>query len=125
MIIGGDKAAQIRVHSVLARNVVEFEKQLMAGETDLMIIGYGFRDPHITGLIMRAVRNHGLRFFIVDPDGAGIARKLNPTSRASIYVKSELEEIFEVGLIGISSRPLSGTFGGDTAEYRKLDRFFS
>jgi hypothetical protein len=125
MVIGGEKESQIRVHSVLARNADEFESRLMAGDTRLMVIGYGFRDRHITDVITRAVRNRGLRFFIVDSDGAGLARKLNPTSRASIYAKSELEGIFELGLIGASSRPLSNAFGGDTAEYRKLEQFFS
>jgi hypothetical protein len=126
LVIGGEKASQIRVHGVLARNAAEFESRLMAGDTRLMVIGYGFRDRHITDVITRGVRDRGLRFFIVDPDGAGLARKLNPTSRPPmIYAKRELEEIFELGLIGASSRPLSGTFGGDTAEYRKLERFFS
>jgi len=125
MVIGGEKASQIRVHEVLARNAGEFESRLMAGDTRLMVIGYGFRDSHITNVIIRGVRERGLRFFIVDPDGAGLARKLNPTSERPLYVPRELDGAFQFGLIGASSRPLSSTFGGDTAEYRKLERFLS
>lgn len=125
VVIGGEKASQIGLHGVLERNAAEFEGRLLAGGTRLMVIGYGFRDRHINDVIIRGVRDRGLRFFIVDPDGAGLARKLNPTSQPQkIYVKNELEEIFDAGLIGASSRPLSGTFGGDDAEQRKLERFF-
>lgn len=125
MVIGGEKASQIGLHGVLARNAAEFEGRLLAGDTRLMVIGYGFRDRHINDIIIRGVRERGLRFFVVGPDGAGLARKLNPTSQPQfIYVKNELEETFDAGLIGASSRPLSGTFGGDGAEERKLECFF-
>jgi hypothetical protein len=125
LIIGGDKSSQMRVHPVLTRNAAEFESRLLAGDTRLMVIGYGFRDDHITDVIKRGVRQRGLRFFIVDPEGPGLARKLNLSSRpGNIYAKGDLEDVFDAGLMGASSRPLSGTFGGDTAEYRKLARFF-
>jgi hypothetical protein len=44
-----------------------------------MVIGYGFRDEHINQTITRAVNEHGLKMFVVAPQGSDLARTLNRT----------------------------------------------
>lgn len=125
LVIGGEKVEQIKLHSVLATYARAFEDYLLRGGTKLMVIGYGFRDTHINRTIVRGVNERALTFFVVAPAGAKLAETLNMTRRpGNILVKTELEDVFERGLIGASSRPLNSTFGGDNAEFRKLNHFF-
>jgi hypothetical protein len=91
-----------------------------------MVIGYGFRDAHINDVIARAVAERGLRMFVIVPQGSGLAMVLNPTRNAAqIQQGTPLEETFQRSLIGASRRPLRDIFGGDTAEFNKLQRFFA
>ena len=125
LVMGGQKPREIRLHSVLSRYAHEFDEHLRRGNVKLMIIGYGFRDAHINAVITNGVENHGLRMFIVSPQGSDLARSLNQTrERGQIIVGTQLEEIFERSLIGASRRPLRDTFGGDTVEFNKVQRFF-
>ena len=63
-----------------------------------MIIGYGFRDRHINEVLVRSVMEHGMKFFVVDPLGADIARAVNPTANAPIPgPPSDLEDAFVQG----------------------------
>ena len=91
-----------------------------------MVIGYGFRDEHINQVITSAVDTAGLRMFIIAPQGSDLARSLNPTRQPGhIQVGTSLEEVFERSLTGASRRGLHDIFGGDTAEFNKVHRFFS
>ncbi len=124
LVIGGDKTAAIGANGVLAYYFKVFREMLSEGETRLFIIGYGFRDRHINDAIVNAVTNHGLQFFIVDPQGSGIARRVNPSSGGTIFASGPLDEAFERGLIGASARGLSETFGGDRISHDAMMRFF-
>ena len=124
LIMGGEKAREIQSHEILGRYAHEFQSQLSTPHTRLMVIGYGFRDPHINAVITAAVEG-GLKFFLIDPAGSGLARSLNPTRQPGmIQVGTPLETVFETGLIGASRRSLPEIFGSDAVEHDKVLRFF-
>lgn len=124
LVMGGNKAQEINAHPILNSYMQQFEEYLSRANTRLMIIGYGFRDPHINTAISTAVAR-GLRFFIINPRGSGLARSLNPTRQPGmIGAQTSLEDLFEAGLIGASQRSLREIFGGNTVEHAKVMRFF-
>jgi hypothetical protein len=125
MILGANKEASIQSHEILRYYADEFRKRLSEKGARLMVIGYGFRDLHINTVITDAVRK-GLQFYVIDPRGSDLARSLNETRQpgALIAAPTELEAIFEQGLIGASRRSLRGIFGGDDVEYAKVMDFF-
>lgn len=45
-----------------------FRQAITAGNVKLLIIGYGFRDPHVNQLLAQACENNGLKLFIVSPE---------------------------------------------------------
>jgi hypothetical protein len=122
--MGGNKARGIAQYAVLSWYAQKFEELLSQPGTKLMVIGYGFRDPHINEVLFQAVNHRGLRIFVIDPLGSDVARSLNPTNRATIRVGSELEQVFERSLIGASRRPLREIFGNDAVEHNKVQRLF-
>jgi hypothetical protein len=68
------------------------------------------------------VTGHGLKLFVVAPEGAGQARAVNPT-RGGFYARGTLDDAFERGLIGASRRGLAEIFGSNDNELAKLYRF--
>jgi len=87
-----------------------------------MIIGYGFHDGHIDASINEAISRGGLRAFIIDPAGADAP---DPYRNRPYRIKSAGPEYpVQRALMGVSKRPLSSTFGGDTIELDKVWRFF-
>ena len=124
LIMGAGKARDIELNPILAAYAKVFEERLSSGDSRLMAIGYGFRDGHINEVIFRAVEK-GLKFFVVDPRGANLARDENKTREPNkIICGTELEAIFEKALIGSSSRSLREIFNGDGPEFAKIMRFF-
>jgi len=121
LIMGGGKAKEIGAIPLLKRYAEIFEQSLCANGARLMVIGYGFRDSHINEVIQRGV-NHGLKLFVIAPDGAEIARNNNSDLKAPTAVNTEA--MLAKSLIGISRRKLREIFGHDTAEYNKIMRFF-
>jgi hypothetical protein len=126
LVVGGDKRRAIRANALLSWYSDLFARELSEPGTRLMVIGYGFRDKHINEDIEIAVKRSGLRFFVVDPFGAGLAKALNPTRKPGFIIcPTALEELFESALIGSSNRKLNETFGDDGIEHAKVMRFFS
>lgn len=124
LVMGGGKAIEIGRNPILSWYAKQFENWVNQPGARLMVIGYGFRDLHINAIISQAV-SRGLRMFVIAPDGAELAYKLSPTrQRAQIIVPSEIEQTLKQSLIGASRRPLRETFGGDSAEFNKVMRFF-
>ncbi|NBW25167.1 MAG: hypothetical protein EBR89_07035 [Betaproteobacteria bacterium] len=124
LILGGGKEREIQLNPILDSYAKEFEKRLSIDNSRLMTIGYGFRDEHINSAIFRAVEK-GLKFFVIDPRGANLAREENKTRQPNkILVGTELEAIFEKALVGTSSRNLREIFGGDGPEFAKVMSFF-
>jgi hypothetical protein len=68
MIIGHNKPEQIGTEPLLKRYFKIFKKFLSQPETKLLIIGYGFRDEHINKEIHRAVKDNGLKLYIITPE---------------------------------------------------------
>ena len=125
LVIGGGKAQNIRLHPILEWYANVFAEALQNEHARLMIIGYGFRDPHINETISGAVRECGLKIFNVSPQGSEQARSLNETrQRGQITAGTQLESLFEQGLIGASRRSLTEIFYNDVIEHKKVYRFF-
>ena len=124
LIIGGAKQQEIGRNPILNWYGQEFARCLQQPNTRLMVIGYGFRDNHVNGAISEGVAR-GLRMFVIDPQGAELALKLNETRRgAAIAAPTDLERLLQRALIGGSRRALSEIFGDDKAEFDKIMRFF-
>jgi len=125
LVMGGDKSSAIRREPVLAWYAEKFDAMLCNENTRLMIIGYGFLDPHINMAIEKAISHHGLQIFNISPEGGEHARRVNTTRVPGLVTEpTSLEYAFEKGLIGASRRPLNQIFGADETERKKLFRFF-
>ncbi len=125
MIIGGEKLSAIGSNSILARYFEYFSNCLCGGPSKLCVIGYGFRDSHINEVLLEAVNKQGMRFFLIDPAGAELCRRVNPSHKASIYCPGPVDEIFVQGLGGVSKRGLAETFGGnDLISFDQINEFF-
>lgn len=125
MILGGGKARAIERYPVLRWYAQVFSECLNDPESRLMIVGYGFRDPHINDVLTQAI-DSGLKIFVIDQLGADVAAATNPLPKSAIGFKpTALEESVQRALIGASRRPLTSTFAGDEVERQKIERFFS
>lgn len=69
LIMGGQKEERIGSQPLLAWYFCEFTRLLKESDTRLMILGYSFSDSHINKIILDAVRDHGLKFYIWNPSG--------------------------------------------------------
>jgi len=128
MIMGANKVEDMKLFPLLLWYQEQFGRYLTEEtESRLMVIGYGFRDAHINTTIFRAVRETGLKMFIIDPAGADIAWQINPTRKPGAIgaTPSELEEVFQMAVVGASRRPLSQIFGSDEVEHAKVVRFIA
>ena len=110
LIMGGNKPAAIQQHPLLQWYHGLFETYLSEPDSGLMVIGYGFGDPHINQMIERAAdKNPTMLLFAVDPRGRSI-------------LPARISQIDAAG----TSRPLlKDTFAGNEAERLKLMSFFS
>jgi hypothetical protein len=61
--IGGNKSLTIQSHQVLKWYFSEFQRHLGMGATRVMVIGYGFNDPHINNALLEPTiaEHHGRR----------------------------------------------------------------
>ncbi len=124
LVMGDNKEGAIRLHPILDWYHQKFDEYLMRPNSRLLVIGYGFRDAHINRVITRAVEQHGLQMFIIDPAGADLAWTLNKTrTQGAIPAGTPLEELFKASVIGASRRDLREIFGGDSVEHAKVMRF--
>jgi hypothetical protein len=127
LVMGGRKEKEIEFHPILTWYMSKFEEFAWSGGTRLMVIGYGFRDEHINRVIERGAHEFGLRLFVVDPAGADIAWRVNPSRApgAAIGAESSLESAFKLAVEGASRRSLREIFGGDPVEHAKVMRFLA
>lgn len=117
MVIGGSKSLTIQSHRVLAWYFSEFRRYLGMAATRLMVIGYGFNDPHINNSLLEAAPK-GLKMLIVDPLGVDAA---DPTRNLRFRTPNPFREIIETA----SKRPLREIFGSNTVEHDRVMRFFT
>jgi hypothetical protein len=122
LVMGGNKTASIGTFQVLARYQAEFQEMLCQPHTHLMVIGYGFGDPHINGAIQTAATK-GLRIFIVDTLGVDVIDKRNTRAHIPEPV-TDLMQALMPRIIGASRRPLNEVVNSDPAENEKVMRFF-
>jgi hypothetical protein len=124
LIMGGAKLREIGRIPILNWYAQQFEAALLQPNSRLMVIGYGFGDQHINEIIQKAV-NSGLKLFVIDPEGAAIAFKLNETRRpGQIVGPNSVEDMLQSSLIGGSRRLMRDIFTTDNAEFNKVMRFF-
>ncbi|MBV8356931.1 MAG: SIR2 family protein [Deltaproteobacteria bacterium] len=116
MVIGGSKSLTIQSYQVLKWFFAEFQRYLAMGATRLMVIGYGFNDPHINNALLDAAPK-GLKIFIIDPLGVDAA---DPTRHLPLRMPNPFQDVIE----SASKRPLSDTFGRNAVEHARVMKFF-
>jgi SIR2-like protein len=67
LIVGTTKSAAIEKEPLLHWYSDLFKEVLHAGERNLLVIGYGFKDPHINTVIADGIKKYKLRLYIVTP----------------------------------------------------------
>lgn len=123
LVLGAAKTQLIQSSRLLRSYAGIFDESLCRADARLMVIGYGFGDPHINASLARAAQA-GMQMFVIDPNGSDLARRLNRTrTRGQIIAGTAEEGLFEQCLIGASRRSLREIFGADVVEQNKLDRF--
>lgn len=113
LVVGGAKSAQINEFDLLRRYLEIFERVLNKGSLRLMVIGYGFGDDHINGIIARAVRDSGLRLFVIDVRDARALR--------DGLVSKEHGDIIFKAITGFSHSPLTATFEPPFGDHQTVE----
>jgi len=67
MVIGHEKAGAIAREPLLKWYLSLFEEILKEPNRNLVVVGYGFGDEHINNVIADAIRDCGLRLYVVSP----------------------------------------------------------
>lgn len=67
MLIGHEKAGAIASEPLLKWYLSLFEEILKTPGRNLVVVGYGFGDKHINNVIADAIRDWGLRLYLVSP----------------------------------------------------------
>lgn len=125
MLLGDNKARDLSQFPLLLHYFECFETALNSDDARLVVIGYSFRDKHINEVLVRAVMDYGMKFFVVDPSGTDITRNVRSDANGLVSgPPSELEEAFVQGCRGASRRSLREIFGSDSVEFHKVMRFF-
>jgi hypothetical protein len=125
LVIGANKPHAIAVHPILDWYFHLFQGTLLQPDVRLVMIGYGCRDKHVNDVLIQAVDQFGLKFYVVDPLGSGLAKAVNPTNGGPIYAPNELDHAFQSGLAGATNRPMRQIFGDDAIARGALDEFLT
>ena len=67
LIVGTTKSSAIEKEPLLRWYSDLFKKVLHAGDRNLVVIGYGFGDPHINAVIAEGIKEHRLHLYVVTP----------------------------------------------------------
>ena len=67
MVIGGPKHEHIKREPLLEWYFETFKRVLALENRHLMVIGYGFRDPHINKVIANSIKEHRLEWVVITP----------------------------------------------------------
>jgi SIR2-like domain len=122
-VVGGAKESFIQRKPLLVAYFADFARRLRQPGARLMIIGYGFADPHVNQVLVDAGQeNPSLGVFFVHPDGRdAIYRGIRAEDRV---LPQYIPPLGYLSCIGESRRPLSATLKDDDLEFDKLMRFF-
>jgi hypothetical protein len=104
LVIGTAKEEGIAGNDLLRDYWLAFCRYLFAGETEVMVIGYGFGDEHINTALLEAARHHSMKMFLVDTAGTAAFNAHRGRSR------NDRNELLEIPLVGICERPLREAF---------------
>ena len=118
IVMGISKATSISKFPLLAWYFAKFREMLNAGNSKLMVIGYGFGDPHINNELKEASERSDLNMYLVDPAGLQL---FEPPANQAI---GRMKKFPEFRWIGVSTRPFRDAFVGDRLQYESLVRFF-
>lgn len=80
MVIGRHKETQIQKEPLLSRYFDIFKEVLSQDQRRLLIVGYGFGDEHINHVISSAVKDNGLKIYILSPESLQELKKKLPES---------------------------------------------
>jgi hypothetical protein len=67
MAIGHAKSVLLEREPLLKWHLQTFNHVVTQNDSHLLVIGYGFQDPHINDVIAEGIEKHNLRLFVVDP----------------------------------------------------------
>jgi hypothetical protein len=67
LIVGTTKTSAIEKEPLLRWYSDLFKQVLHAGDRNLLVIGYGFRDSHINAVLADGIKEHKLRLYVVTP----------------------------------------------------------
>lgn len=67
LVIGNAKTEVIKNEPLLKWYLTLFDHVLKTQDRNLVVIGYGFRDPHINDVIADGIRHCGLKLFVISP----------------------------------------------------------
>lgn len=67
MVIGKNKVADINQEPLLKWYFDLFQSLVSEGDKKLLVIGYGFGDSHINDILLKAVEEHNLSLYIINP----------------------------------------------------------
>jgi hypothetical protein len=110
LVIGMTKMADIEAEPMLDWYYRLFEKTLCRPETRLLVIGYGFRDPHINKVLLKAAAKFGLRTHIVCPlppdDLLDMRNGLDPVWMGlEGYYQADFRQLFSARAPGLVGSP--------------------
>ena len=97
IVLGGAKAETIDRFDILRMNNRIFRQALLQPGAKLLVVGYGFADPHINETIAVGVRK-GLQVWIVDPKGPEAIYKQLLAAKASSLIWHNVVGHSSVGL---------------------------
>jgi hypothetical protein len=120
LILGGNKSTDISKIPLLAWYQTEFARLSQEPPVRIMVIGYGFGDPHINE-ILNAAASCGAEFFIINTGEVDVLASAPETNN----VPSQLKFALQHSIIGASRRYLKESLYSDTVERTKILKFFT
>lgn len=129
MVLGNNKLADILKEPLLKWYLSIFKEALFRDGVKLFILGYGFNDSHINKSIAKAIKDHGLKVYMISPtDPESFKYKLinQPFSNESTLRK--LDKVGQTIWSGISSffpYSLKEIFPSDQSETDKKKDLFN
>lgn len=65
MVLGRDKLKRISDEPILKKYFQIFEEAISEGNKKILVIGYGFSDPHINSVLAHGARDRGLKIYVI------------------------------------------------------------
>lgn len=100
LAIGTHKGTLLSEEPLLKWYQKVFEDGLHEPEQSLLVIGYSFRDPHINGTILNAVKAVGLKLFVMSPEtpetfGDNVCETRRSARKHQIGIEGQGDEIWK------------------------------